>query len=392
MDLNWQISKSFDNSRSHQYKSTVFDATIEQAEISIKKLRPKQVAMGINRQPVPLRSSRTFYSTIFKPSESQVPKVNIYKPFDHSTADFFGTEPSDFYRKSTSSKLLPKFEPKYKYEQVWAVENSGFLTPIREKPKKNFLKFENQTGLINLKDTSSTRSDITHSTACATPTILPKSDNLGEIRDQIIKIKPTLKSSTPQPIASGVLKTPSSNVCLSLSGLRPEDSEFSIRELCKGWHIVSLTAKCDNLTGRCKGTADVIIKPYKKPLDSLKQTLVNLGYKVSEKFHTNGKKNNYADLASNSFLNSFLFSKEKKSPFRKYNLESSEDLFGSSPGVGRYVSTTKKPDKQSLVIHSWDKVKKLNTTISANLNTKKSCNYLRNTISSMKKYKKIIIE
>ncbi|OMJ88626.1 hypothetical protein SteCoe_9408 [Stentor coeruleus] len=131
MDLNRRISKSFDNRKHNHTRSTVFDATYEQANLSSLKSCPKQLALDINRNATTTRSSRTFASTVFSQAEKQLPRVNIHKPSDHSAAYFYGSEPTEYYKKNKISDFEPNFIPDYKYKPNWIVETDDFL-PIPE--------------------------------------------------------------------------------------------------------------------------------------------------------------------------------------------------------------------------------------------------------------------
>ena len=119
--------------------------------------------------------------------------------------------------------------------------------------------------------------------------------------------------------------------------------------MCKGYQIISFSPQQDNITRKNKVSAELVIKASASSINNLKATLISKGYNITEKFKSNGKKNNYVDLANHSFLNSFI---SNITPLRKHHMESSENLFGSSPGVGRYVCGKKVADKQSLVLQT----------------------------------------
>lgn len=402
MDLNSRISRSFDNRR-----STIFDSTLEQASISIKNLRPKQVPLNINRQPIIMRSSRTFASTVFKPPQDLIPRFNMYKPKDHSSEDFFGSSGTNFSETLTHKDQISKFEPKYSYEPVWKIEDNKFLSTTPE-PKIEKL----DTSLSNIEEPPmrpkstikaikkrSCASPLNNSFSCLgtasdSPKALPKSKEFtSTLRNNEIYAKPTkvpeqIRSATPQPISRSISPIPSSNHCLQISGLQTTDSDYTLRSLCKGLHIVSLSTNHNNFTGNCSGTAELTLKSSDSDLSKLKKTLFSKGYSISESTRTNGKKNNYAELANQSFLNSFIQAKSNKSPLRKHHMESSDDVFGSSPGVGRYYCAKKIPDKQSLVLTTWNRV--LSSSKGPNVYTpiKASCAYMRSTISSARKCKK----
>ena len=201
------------------------------------------------------------------------------------------------------------------------------------------------------------------------------------------EIQETRLSSPQSYLPNTSSKVASSNYCLQISGLSRYDSDYSLRELCKGLHIVSLSTSIDNFTGKCKGIAEITVKTSDIGLNKLKTALETKGYSICEQIKSIGKKNNYADLANHSFLNPFIYDRSSKSPLRKHHLESSEDLFGSSPGVGRYYSANKTREKHSFVLNSWNNQGKVPTVPTKVQESNKICNYMRNTISSSRKYK-----
>ena len=101
-----------------------------------------------------------------------------------------------------------------------------------------------------------------------------------------------------------------------------------------------------------------------------------------------GKKNNYSELAHVDFLDQFVNKDSSKTPV-KHHLESSQDVFGSSPGVGRFHSGKKVRDMQAVVLQTWNFVKgsRKEERVNENLNSLPS--YMRSTQSSVRKCKKL---
>lgn len=102
-----------------------------------------------------------------------------------------------------------------------------------------------------------------------------------------------------------------------------------------------------------------------------------------------GKTNNYKDLAHVDFLNQHVCRDNEKTPI-KHHLESSQDIFGSSPGVGRFHSGKRICDKQAIVLEQWNRVR---NDRKAKV-TDGDCNgsmpsYMRSTESSARKCRKI---
>jgi len=193
-----------------------------------------------------------------------------------------------------------------------------------------------------------------------------------------------VRAVTPQPSSSQATK----NISLVLSDLTQSDSEFKIKELCKGYHIVSINSPLDNITGTPLGSASITVKTSESELNKLKTTFLQQGYSVSTKKPQLGKRNNYAELANVDFLNCFVNGDHIKS--KKYHLESSQDLFGSSVGVGRLHSRKKISDKQSLAMHTWDKLKNGQKVETPKDTLTSLPSYMRSTQSSVRKYLKKI--
>jgi hypothetical protein len=141
MDSKIRSSHSSDSFHSKLHKSTVFDATIEQSRISMQASRPRRENLNLQREPINLRSSSTFSSTIFAPPLQTTPKSNSLKPHDNITLDYFGNDPSDFYRKSVVSDFIPNFQPQFVNATTWKVDNSTFkpVTPQKEN-KENWIR------------------------------------------------------------------------------------------------------------------------------------------------------------------------------------------------------------------------------------------------------------
>ena len=141
MDLNLRSSSSSTNLNFNRSRSTIFDASIEQADISMRKLQINREILNLNGEPTSLRSSSTYSSSVFQAPSQYNPKPSAYKPNDNITSTYFGKEPSDFYRKSITSDFQPNFKPKYSNTSVWAVNNSTFqpTTPTKT-PRDNWIK------------------------------------------------------------------------------------------------------------------------------------------------------------------------------------------------------------------------------------------------------------
>ncbi|OMJ91484.1 hypothetical protein SteCoe_5974 [Stentor coeruleus] len=135
MDLKFTSSSETGSFKARLSRSTVFDATIEQAEIAMHKSRPNREVLNLQRESGSLRSSYTYSSTLFLPPEDPKHKDNIYKPKDNITLRYFGNDDDSFYRKSITSDFSPNFQPKFAYGAAWAVDKETFLKAQPEKTK-----------------------------------------------------------------------------------------------------------------------------------------------------------------------------------------------------------------------------------------------------------------
>jgi hypothetical protein len=133
MDLKFTSSSETGSFKARLSRSTVFDATIEQAEIAMHKSRPNREVLNLQRESGSLRSSYTYSSTLFLPPEDLKHKDNIYKPKDNITLRYFGNDDDSFYRKSITSDFSPNFQPKFAYGAAWAVDKETFSKVQTEK-------------------------------------------------------------------------------------------------------------------------------------------------------------------------------------------------------------------------------------------------------------------
>ena len=452
MDLNKAISKSFDHKRSTYDKSTVFEATLEQAELSMRKLRPKQPAFDVNRNPITQRSSNTFKSEIFKPPLRSLQKFRLTRPFDHGPKDFYEVSQPEFYRKSRVSDFQPNFVPTYTYQPGWKLDSdepehiiplkkaqNASILAIKRPPRvdnkdlmnRSYSKAEalnesygnNNTSSssfrnvrepekVAFKDSFSKTSRLNTSYTYNTENrpgkkvhfperLTPEPQRFSQSTLTPIKLLQTTKSSSyikdlqkplravsPQPGRCAM--SPSTNVSLNLCNLSAQDSEFTLRELCKGYQVVSLSAPRDNITGVHTGRASITVKASGENLKTLKSALMEKGFEVSSSLVGSGKKNNYNELAHVDFLNQYVSRDSEKTPI-KHHLESSMDVFGSSPGVGMFHSGKKICDRQATVLRQWDVVMNpKGKQRGAERDFKDTIpSYMRSTQSSAKKCRKV---
>lgn len=131
---------------------------------------------------------------------------------------------------------------------------------------------------------------------------------------------------------------------LEITGLKGKDDERTIKDLCQGCHVISIAPKYDNITGECTGSATLTLRsqPQYNSVENLRLNCVQKGLQLKERKKPVGKRNNYAELSTRTFLDS-LIKEETKRLTAKYgtpkgprpDLVSSADVYGSTPGVGR---------------------------------------------------------
>lgn len=96
-------------------RSTVFDASYEQAYIATRRSRKEYSPLNLNRKPIALRSSLTFYSTVFAPVENFAKKERM-------------SQENDWKQKKNE-----EFKPNYKAVSTWKIDLYGRpLTPLRQ--------------------------------------------------------------------------------------------------------------------------------------------------------------------------------------------------------------------------------------------------------------------
>lgn len=356
MDLKSSLSKGFVKVRGSSDRGGAFDSSTYQSSSICSLASDDRLVSSTFITPLRQRSSNTFTSTVFN----------------------LGQHPVTQDSKFSGLKILSEANK----------ENNLQLNPVIYN-KQDHLEYKNKVRRTQTPETckrSSNYSETSGFNEYLTPKSYTGTQNFNSRPSRIRKNTDTERAITPQPSSSS--RQANVNFSILLSDLAQSDSEFKIRELCKGYHIVSLTSPQDNITGTSLGSASITVKTSESELNKLKSTFLKQGYTISTKKPQLGKKNNYAELANVDFLNCFVNGGDAKS--KKYHLESSQDLFGSSAGVGRWHSRTKISDKQSLVMHAWNKVKK-GTKVENFKETFSSLpSYMRSTQSSVSKYIKKI--
>lgn len=131
-----------------------------------------------------------------------------------------------------------------------------------------------------------------------------------------------------------------------VKGLKPGAEERSIKRLCAGLHVVAVDTSMDDIAGECKGKATVTLRhfPGSDSEARLNVSLASAGLEVSPYRPKLARQNHYNALAGRDFLDCHSQREEKRLADRALTpvlskmreLESSDDLYGSSPGTGRW--------------------------------------------------------
>lgn len=225
---------------------------------------------------------------------------------------------------------------------------------------------------------------------------LPKTPEKVSITpSRLLKPRPKTPNFIPKPENIAV-KT------LQISGLGANDDEISIKKLCQGMHVVELQANIDNVTGKCNGVAAVKVRANLKSseLDQFKLSLMDKGLDVRDLNENKGIRNSPFS-ANRTFLDPNLQKEEKRlsgnflnsDQRKKVNLATSEDLFGNSPGTGKYLVTeTSSNDLKDIKstlesLRKWDSLKQIRNENSKTPTKLQNAGYLKSTISSKNKGK-----
>jgi len=176
---------------------------------------------------------------------------------------------------------------------------------------------------------------------------------------------------------------------IEISGLGPEHDDFYIKSLCKGIHLVELKTQTNFITGKCTGKASLTIRtqPHLQTLKNLELNCIKQGLKFKRVPECFGKKDNYKQLSSRKLLDPGLElnSSRNHTPIKgKPELTTTDNLFGSSPGVGRRYPKTPAV-KSSRALQSWNRVQKLESKTPPKVLARQQASYMRPTTSSKNK-------
>ena len=293
---------------------------------------------------------------------TQTPTSSSLRPLDHPVADLFGNFPTQFYRKDikgiyTTSVIKPIKRKEANNDKIHNRQSLDFSSGLLQNQCKQ--KYEVQE-VVNI----------------------PKYNRSGK---------------------KGTERAESADIkieCIGIAGLNPNDDENTIKNLCKGMHIIQINTETDNLTGKCSGKAMLQVRSRNDSCDfeDLKAKLMRKGFEISSVTSAKGKRNTYQSTAGVNFLDAQLQREEKRlttnslssNERKRAILGTSDDLFGNSPGTGRWNSIQIcdlgfKENRQTREnLRQWELVK-CTTSRSPLQVTNQSYSYSRPTISSSNK-------
>lgn len=136
-----------------------------------------------------------------------------------------------------------------------------------------------------------------------------------------------------------------------IKGLGPRDDVQTVRQLCQGLHVVSIETENNDIKGTCEGQAKVVLRhfPGSEATERLRRSVAANGLALSPFAPDIKRKSNYTELANRSFLDHQVELEARKPDSESLTphmskmrlLESSADVYGSSPGVGRWPASWK---------------------------------------------------
>ena len=132
MDFKFKANGLAESFKEKLTRSTVFLGAFEQAEICSSRTRRSREVLNIHRESTSLRSSSTYQSSLFDKPPPPAPRGSSNKPKDNISSEFFGSEKSDYYRKSIVSNFKPNFQPQFKYEPTWEIDSKTFNKKAQE--------------------------------------------------------------------------------------------------------------------------------------------------------------------------------------------------------------------------------------------------------------------
>lgn len=355
-------------------KSTAFDAALEQADIVKNGKKVYYPPTGINGKVISVRVSNNLASSVFG-NLGTCEKKNLnqngadLKASGQETRSVQGLKPASKLRLvGKTGDLNGRGKTKKVVRISELIKNTQLYSKI----------YGEKEGFGN--------SGAGNKTECHSPT----QSNYDRSRPTTPDGMTRNRSSTPDINYRSL--SPNSTITLNLSS-KNEIDPTSLRASLKSFQVLSFDSNWNPFTGSYSKNSRITLKSSPN-LTQLIENLESQGIQVSHSISSLGLKNsiNFSSPSSPKLMTSRsgnVTPQRSKSPTLSH-LESSDDLFGSSPGVGRNYSGNRTPDKCSESIYLWEKFRNPRSEKLSFQQVRRPPSYMKSTQSSSSKSRKII--
>lgn len=312
MSLYGKNGQSKEIKRKLYWKSNGFESKTELVQ---GRNRVFMEPLGIDGRRINVRTSNTFVSNIFEVSKGKVPA---------------GLEKNRKGGVKEGGNSAKSFRKVGKISDILAMGNRGYGKGWNQGAEEEGFKIGRQSPMKGLNESR----------------VIVES-RLNEVENTKI-----MRAVTPSPPRA---LSPSSYVSLEISSKSELEIE-TLRDQLKGYQIISMVSPYSLITRKLSNSASVKIKTSDTNIQTLINKLEAKGLNVNHKIETIGRKN----LESIGIIRAHSpeISRSNSRSVTRHHLETTDDLFGSSPGVGKFEQRSKTPDKQAVILHSWDSIRK----------------------------------
>ena len=355
-------------------RSTAFDAALEQAEIVKNGKKVYYPPTGINGKVISVRVSNNLTSSVFghlgtNEKKNLAQNVASLKGSGLEAKSAHGPKPASKLRLvGKTGDLNGKSKTKKVVKISELIKNTQLYSKI----------YGDKEGFGN--------SGTGNKTECHSP-IQSNYERSGPTTPDGISRS---RSSTPDINYRSL--SPSSTITLNLSS-KNEIDPTSLRDSLKSFQILSFDSNWNPFTGSYSKNSKITLRSSPN-LAQLIENLESQGIQISHSISSLGLKNsiNFSSPSSPKLMSSRsgnVTPQRSKSPTLSH-LESSDDLFGSSPGVGRNYSGIRTPDKCSESLYLWENIRYPKSENLSFQQVRRSPSYMKSTQSSSSKSRKII--
>lgn len=342
MSLYGNYAQSKEIRRKLNWKSSVMDASIAHAESVKNKTRVIMEPMALDGRKINVRVSKTFASSIFDNKDQSE-----------------GLKTQSKVGNGSNGKKVEK-----------NLKKVGKISDILAKGQFSDAQWRKDIDEVNKTQRHSPIDQ------------LRERNKADDEKTVFIEQNKKFRAATPEPPRA---LSPCSCISLEISSTNNIESE-NLKEQFKGYHIVSMISPYSLISGKLSNSASVVIKTSDPNIQPLIKRLECKGMNVSQKVQTLGKRN-LEDIGRDRGFSPEISRSFSRNSTR-HHLETSDDLFGSSPGVGRFVSRSKTPDKQAQIIHSWNTIHRPTKETPINNSFISGPNYMKSTQSWSNKSRK----